>query len=142
MRPPGLKRYALEWLVLVSLLWVAAAVAPELGASEAASSAMMRGAMVCAFLHLPAFLVLSIGLWIKPDKFLLFWGIALMIKLGLAMGIIAVANWQKFESYRRFLLGLGVAFPMFALHQAFRLVREQRSLVSGVGGAAVGETLV
>lgn len=141
MKVSGAGRYTLEWVVLLLLTLTGAWLVGSRKASPGAATAMVSGALISALVHLPAYFALGFGLWRKPEKFFQMWAIALSVKVGIALLSVAIANWQKFESYRSFLLGVGVAFPIFGLHQICRLVREQGRVTMKDEGTGVGETL-
>ncbi len=123
MKSLGLSRYLTEWLGLVlALAGLGELILRHLG-ETALRAAVLSGVAVVGAADVAVFVLVGTGLLVRPERFVLLWGISILGKVawyGLAAAVLILAGLVPQDP---FLLALGSVFPVFTAHQVIRLVR-------------------
>lgn len=120
---PGFRRYLLEWSLVTGVLLGLAWLAARPNGAERVPAALLAVGLV-ALMHLPAFVVVARGLWVRKKSFFVLWGWAVLGKLAAIMAFGVWGLLQGRFDKESFLISLALAAPAFGLHQASRFLKE------------------
>ena len=130
-------RFTAGWILVGGVLSVLGYGIEKWADQSGVANAIHEGIWITALADVVIYVLLAIGLLAVPERFLLWWGIASLFKLGWFGGVIGVAILARERHLDAFLLAVGAAFLVFSAHHVVLLVpfsvevHRQERLVAG-----------